>query len=89
MTFLERLRHAWAVLIGRITPTHTIDKDIIMALADDILALSPKFAAAVQAKDSQIASLTAQVADLTAQITAGEQAVSAVSNDIDRGAGTA
>ena len=64
-----------------LSPT-SYDRSLIMALAEDILALLPKFQAESAAKDASIAALTAQVADLTKQIADGEAAVQTVANEI-------
>lgn len=77
---IYRLRRAWAALVGR--DPCALPETIKMALADDILALFPKFQAAVAEKDSQIAALNAQVADLTQQLAAAEAAVQTVVNEI-------
>ena len=76
-----RLRHAWAVLAGR-EPKAQLSMEMKMALADDILAIFPKFQAAVADKDAQIAALTAQNADLQKQISDAENAVLTLSNEV-------
>jgi hypothetical protein len=82
MTFILRLKRAWAVLTERDPPAHTIDKDMKMALADDILALFPTFQAAVAAKDTEITTLTTEVSDLKTQVAAAEAAVATVKGEI-------
>ena len=78
-TYLQRL---WAALRGTDPTPALIEKDMKMALADDILAVFPKFQAAVAAKDAEIASLTAQVSDLQQQISDAENAVLTLSNEV-------
>lgn len=75
------LRRLWAALRGR-DPLPTLPQEMKMALADDILALLPKFQAAVAGKDEQIAALTTQVTDLQKQIADGETAVLTLTNEI-------
>ena len=88
-TFLARAALAWAVLWGReiAAPTApvnpTTDRNIIMALAEDILALFPAFQAATAAKDTEIANLTQQVSDLTKQVADAEAAVATVKGEIN------
>jgi len=80
MTISTYLARLWAALRGR-DHAH-MPQEMKMALADDILAIFPKFQAAVADKDAQIATLTAQNADLQKQISDAENAVLTLSNEV-------
>lgn len=82
MALCSYLRRLWAALLGKDNAQPLISQEILMALADDILAIFPAVQAATAAKDQQITALTAQVADLQQQITAAEAAVTTVKNEI-------
>lgn len=81
-SIVSALKRAWAALWADSSPPAHIDKDILMALADDILALFPAVQAAAAAKDTEIANLNAKVTDLEKQISDAEAAVVTLKNEI-------